>query len=450
MKRKSKIKRRIIIATALVAILIVIGFSMRDRAEGVSVTVAEVGTATITSTVTGTGRIHPEIEVRISSEVAGEIIELPVSDGSRVARGDLLVRVNPDTLDAQVKQQEASLSAIRANSAQNLAEKLKAQLDLRRVEELHQRGFATEDQLDQSRTLLEVRRASHQASLHQIERQEMQLKEARDLLAKASTFSPIEGTVVRLNAEVGDRVVGTGQFEGTQIMRVANLDSMEVRIDVSEADIVHVAVGQIAEVEVDAIPNEMFTGTVTEISHSAQTTAERSQEQLTTFSVKVKLDDPSPRIRPGMTATAEIQTATVEDVVGVPLLSVVVRPAREVREALSQDSDEKTDGKRPADTEGERRERGSGTASSNRNENRSGEARGGRLDQRRIVFVVSDGVAQLREVETGIADRNRIEIKSGLEPGETIVTGSYRALTRELSHGSPIVVEESGRTPWER
>lgn len=437
MKKKNKRRRKILAAVILLIFIAVIGYAMRDKDSGISVTTAEVSRGDITSTVSGTGRIYAEVEVRISSEVSGEIIELPVSDGTRVRRGDLLVRVNPDTLEAQVLQQEAGLSAARASSAQNLAEKLKAQLDLRRIEELHQKGFTTQDQLDQARTMLKVREASYQASQHQIERQEMQLKEARDLLGKASIFAPIEGTVVRVNAEVGDRVVGTGQFEGTQILRVANLDSMEVRIDVSEADIIHVEVGQNASVEVDAIPNEKFTGRVTEIAHSAETTDQRSQEQLTTFSVKVKLDDPNPRIRPGMTATAEIETATVEDAITVPLLSVIVRPAREINEALGESE------RRP-----ERSNGGGERANRDQPRSRSGSPR---AEQTRIVFVVKDNIAHMRRVETGIADRNRIEIKSGLNDGETVITGSYRALTRELSHLSEITVESgSGNNPWER
>lgn len=438
MKKKSKWRRKLIVAVVVLFIAVSIGISLRNKDTGIAVTTAAVRTTDITSTVTGTGRIYAEVEVRISSEVSGEIIDLPVSDGSRVQRGDLLVKVNPDTLEAQVLQQEAGLSAARASSAQNMAEKLKAGLDLRRTNELHQKGFATQDQLDQAHTMLLVREASFQASQHQIERQEMQLKEARDLLGKATIYAPIDGTVVRVNSEVGDRVVGTGQFEGTLILRVANLDSMEVRIDVSEADIVHVEVGQSASVEVDAIPNEKFSGQVTEIAHSAETSDQRSQEQLTTFSVKVKLDDPNPRIRPGMTATAEIETATVMDALTVPLLSVVVRPAREINEALGESE--------------KRQERGNNErAEANGSDARNRGHTSSRPEQTRIVFVVKDNVAHMRKVETGIADRNRIEIKSGLAQGETVITGSYRALTRELSHLSEISIDTDGsKNPWER
>lgn len=422
MKKSRKLKRRIILALVLAA-LIAGGYSLtRSGSDTIQVSVAQVGRGDITSTVTGTGRIHPEIQVRISSEVAGEIIELPVRDGTRVRRGDLILAVNPDTLEAQVRQQEAGLASARSSSAQNRAEMLKAELDLRRTQELFERGFTSQEQLDQARTMVDVRRASYESSLHQIQRQEMQLKEAQDLLAKARTYSPIDGTVVRVNAEVGDRVVGTGQYEGTHVATVANLDSMEVRIDVSESDIVHVAVGQKATIEVDAIPNRVFTGTVSEISHSAANEASRSQEELTTFSVKVQLDEPSQQIRPGMTATAEIETETMEAVLHVPLLAVVVRPATEVQEALGAAGN---DNARP---------------------NRGG-PRGG---QRRVVFVIKDGIAHMRPVETGIADRFRIAILGGLEEGESIVTGSYQVLTRELRHLSEVNASEAPRSPWDR
>lgn len=422
MKKSRKLKRRILLAIVLIG-LVAGGYSLtRKGSDTISVTVTQVGRGDITSTVTGTGRIHPELQVRISSEVAGEIVEFPVRDGTRIQRGELIVAVNPDTLEAQVSQQQAGLAAARSSSAQNRAEMLKAELDLRRTEELFERGFTSQEQLDQARTMLEVRRASHESSLHQIERQEMQLKEAQDLLNKARTYSPIDGTIVRVNAEVGDRVVGTGQYEGTHVATVANLDSMEVRIDVSESDIVHVAVGQRASIEVDAIPNRVFSGTVSEISHSAANEASRSQEELTTFSVKVQFDEPSPQIRPGMTATAEIETETTENTLHVPLLAVVVRPATEINEALGNNGQESD---RPA---------------------RAG-PRGG---QRRVVFVVKDGVAYLRPVETGIADRYRIAIVSGLEEGESVVTGSYQVLTRELRHLSEVNVTEAPRSPWER
>lgn len=406
-------------------------YGWKGGETGIEVTTKTIETGDITSIVTATGRVQPEVEVVISSEVPGEIIELPVKDGDSVGKGDLLVRVNPDTLEAQVAQQEASLASTRASSSQRRAEMLQAELDLKRIEDLNRKGFSTEEELGRAQTRLEVARAAHESSLFQIQREEMQLKEANDLLAKASLYAPISGTVVSLSSELGDRVVGTGQFEGTEIMRIANLARMEVQVDVSEADIVNIDIGQIAAIEIDAYPDAELKGTVTEIANSAITSGNRSQEQLTTFAVRIKIDDPGRSLRPGMTATADIETATVTDVVKAPLGSVVVRPKREVEKAAGEAGDTKDAGEESSEAPRE----------------------GPKSDDRvRVVFVADNNEARLRKVETGIADRDSIEIISGLKAGETIITGSYRALTRELEDGSDIVEPEKpeGASAWAR
>jgi HlyD family secretion protein len=247
----------------------------------------------------------------------------------------------------------------------------------------------------------------------------MQLKEARDKLAKASLYSPITGTIVALRSELGDRVVGTGQFAGTEIMRVADLSAMEVRVDVSEADIIDVKIGDFTKIEIDALPKAEYTGIVSEIANSARTTNERSSEQLTTFQVKVTLKDPGDELRPGMTATADIETKTVEDVIKVPIGSVVVRPKREV-EGEDEEGDEDSESEEDEEDESEKKE-----------DNRV-----------RVVFVAKDNKAELRKVETGIADSDTMEILSGLEVGEKVITGPYRALTRDLKDEAEIREKE--------
>lgn len=420
MSKTSSKKKWIFLALFIVVAAGIAIFSSRDQSDTLEVSIETVERGDITSIVTATGRVEPETEVVISSEVPGEIVDLPVRDGDRVEKGALLARINTDTLDAQMKQQQASLAATRASSAQRRAEMLQAELDLKRLKDLNAKGFATQDELEQASTRLEVAKAALESAMFQIERQEMQLKEATDQLAKASLYAPISGTVVSLSSEIGDRVVGTGQFAGTEIMRVADLSNMVAQVDVSEADIIHVELGQSATVEVDALSDTELAGTVTEIANSAATSGNRSQEQLTTFAVRIKLEEPDRRLRPGMTATADIQTATVTDVVKAPLGSVVVRPKREV------------EGKPPEEqTEDEPGEEGNG---------RSRERDGERV---RVVFVEKDGTAELRAVETGIADRDFIEITSGLEAGESLITGSYRALTRELKDGSSVKKRDS-------
>lgn len=420
-KKKNSLRNGVILLILIGCVGAFAAYALRDKDAAVAVTMETVQTGDITSVVTATGRVYPQVQVNISSEVPGEIIELPVKDGSPVNKGDLLVRVNPDTLEAQVKQQEASLAGTRASSSRRKAQMLQAELDLERIRELHQKGFATKEELDQAETGLEVAQASYQAGLHEIERQEMQLREARDQLAKASIYAPISGTVISLNSEVGDRVVGTGQFEGTRIMAVADLSAMEVRVAVNEADVVDVEIGQTADIEMDALPDLAFTGTVTEIANSAETTDARSREEVTTFITTIELDEPGRRLRPGMSATADIRTATVTDVVKAPLGSVVVRQSKPSNG--TGHSDASNDGGSSADSEKD----------SEKDEPPT------------VVFVADQGMARIREVDTGIADRDFIEIQSGLEAGETIITGSYRALTRELEDGSAIRERESDK-----
>ncbi|MDQ8179061.1 efflux RND transporter periplasmic adaptor subunit [Pelagicoccus sp. SDUM812005] len=412
--------------TALV--IIGLGFAgaskFKKGDQTTEVTVEKAKRGDITSLVTATGKVYPETEVTISSEVAGEIVELPVKDGQLVEKGDVLVSVNPDRLEAQVLQQEAALRANKSNSLESKARMLQAELDLKRQRNLFEKGFATREQLDEAETNLEISQASYQATLSRIEQQEMQLKEARDSLAKATTFSPISGTITSLSSELGDRVVGTGQFEGTEIMRVADLSQMEIRVDVSESDIVQVKIGDPATIEIEALPNEEYNGEVTEIANSASG-GENSSDQLTTFQVKVRLLDPSAKIRPGMTATADIKTQTVKDVVKIPLQAVTVRSKDEVARQLG----EKTDG------EGDSDKRKASEAANGNSRNRD--------NLERVVFLYNDdNTVSLVRVKTGLADNRSIEIKSGIEEGQQIVTGGYRVLTRELEHGKIVKIAE--------
>ncbi|MDQ8204554.1 efflux RND transporter periplasmic adaptor subunit [Pelagicoccus sp. SDUM812003] len=423
--------------TAIVVIGVAL-FAVSKFKKGDTVTEVTVGKAQrgdITATVTATGKIYPEVEVKISSEVGGEIVELPVKDGQKVEKGDLLVRVNPDTLEAQVLQQEAALRATQANSEEARARMLQSELDLKRLKNLYDKGYATLEQIDEAETALEVAKASYRATQSRIEQQEMSLKEAKDSLAKATTFAPIAGTITVLSSELGDRVVGTGQFEGTEILRVADLSQMEVRVEVSETDITQVKIGDKASVEIEALNDRKFDGVVTEIANSANEEGNGgNSDQMTTFLVKVRLESPDSSIRPGMTATADIRTATVEDVVKVPLQSVTVRSRDVVAEQLGENGSGTNEAEEDREPAGENaREDGP----------RFGGAARGADRLERVVFLFQDGVAKLVRVETGLADNRSIEIKSGLEEGAEIITGGYRVLTRELEHDKPVKKAET-------
>lgn len=425
-------KKRIWIPAVIVVGIGILAAGKFNKGDTITeVTLGKASRGDITATVTATGKVFPEVEVKISSEVGGEIVELPVNDGQKVSKGDMLVRVNPDTLEAQVLQQEAALRASLANSDEAKARKLQAELNLKRTRSLFEKGFATTEQVDEAETSLEVSAASYEATLSRIEQQQMSLQEARGDLAKATAFAPIDGTVTALSAELGDRVVGTGQFEGTEIMRVADLSQMEVRVDVSESDIVQVKIGDEATVEIEALSDQEFKGVVTEIANSANSNSQNSNDQLTTFQVKVRLVEPNESIRPGMTATAEIRTQTVKDVVKVPLQAVTVRAKDVVAKQLGEEVEKKDDAPMP-----ENKERGGPG-----NGNRGGDRKKDTLE--RVVFIFQDGVAKIVRVETGLADNRSIEIKSGIEDGQEIITGGYRVLTRELENDKPVKKAEN-------
>ena len=438
-------KKKIALLSVLVAAIAgsIVFAVNRNKEDLVEVTVEEAERRSITSIVSATGRIFPEIEVKISSEVAGEIIELPVVEGQRVEKGDLLVKVDPDRYETQLRQRKVLINTAEARSLEAKAQRLQAQQDLGRVEELFTKGFASEKELEDARTLLEIRKVQEDSALLEIERAKSSWEEAVEVLSKTVTFAPMDGTVTKLDSELGERVVGTGQFAGTEILRVADLSNMEVRIEVSETDIVHVQVKDKATVEVDAMPDEEFEGRVTEISSSAAN-VRQNNDQLTTFEVRIRLDKPSPKLRPGMTATADIETETVFDAISVPMQSVTVRKKEDVRKALDSDAgqdDENRDAE-IEDTEVESPLDGNKRKADDRTRE---EKRGAREDLQRIVFVLKDGKTIMREVKTGIADNTYIEIEEGIMVGEKVVSGSYRAITRQLNHDMEVKIKGSGK-----
>jgi HlyD family secretion protein len=428
-RKKSKKKLIAFLVLIVVAAVAVGTLATRKKEKPIEVTVEKAERRTVTSIVSATGRIFPEVEVKISSEVAGEIIDLPVVEGQLVKKGDLLVKIDPERYEAQVRQREVSINTAKSKSLEAKANRLQAEQDLRRVEELFAKGFTSEKEIEDARTLLQIRKVQEESSLLEIERTESTLEEAQDYLSKTILFAPMDGTISKLDSELGERVVGTGSFAGTEIMRVADLTNIEVRIEVSETDIVHVKIGDKATVEVDAITDEKFEGYVTEISSSAAN-VRQNNDQLTTFEVRIKLVKPSSKLRPGMTATADIETKTVEDAISVPMQSVTVRKKDEVEKALNPDLKDVADkgSKNPpkmGDDESKKPEGEKATKD----------------DLQRIVFIVKEDKVAMRKVKTGIADNTYIVIEEGISPGEEVVSGSYRAITRDLAHDKLVTLK---------
>jgi len=435
-RRKSPIKILFFVCLilAVLAIFPAVIFLKGGKDDSIAVTVEKVELRTVTSEVSATGRIYPEVEVKISSEVSGEIIELPVVEGQLVEKGDLLVKIDPEIYETQLRQRKVSLNSAKAQVLQAKAQLLQAESDLRRIDELYEGAVTTEKELTDARTTKEIRSVQLEAAELEVERQVALLEEMQEALSKTSVYAPMTGTITQLNSELGERVVGTAQYQGTEIMRVADLNNMEVRVEVSETDIVNVKVGDLAKIEVDAMADEEFIGHVTEISSSAASIRENN-DQLTTFEVRIRLEEPSEKMRPGMTATADIQTETAEDALAVPLQSVTVMDKGKLSEALGEKPE-----KDPAESDMPKPDSDKDKESK-------------RDNLQRIVYVVVGGEALVRKVETGIADTSHIVITDGLSEGDQVVSGSYQAITKLLKHKAKVRVEEKpsfGAGNWKK
>jgi HlyD family secretion protein len=416
-------------------------YKRKNADKGFAVTTEKAIIKTITQTVNATGKIQPEVEVKISPEVAGEIIELTVREGSVVKKGDLLVRIKPDTYRYQVEQQEANLVAAKATSVQAKAQLLKAKDDFKRTEDLFNKKLLSDSDYNAARTGVEVAEANYDNSLAQIRRTEGLLSQSRDQLSKTVISSPTDGAVSSLTSEVGERVVGTGSFAGTEIMRVANLDDMEVRANVNENDVVNVKVGDRARITIDAYPGRKFSGVVKEIASAAKTTGLNTQEEVTNFQVKIRIGEKDLRFRPGMSANVDIETKTVENVIAVPIQSVTVR-SREGSKTIEQLAADRE--KKAKETQGD----GSANAVNERQQRER--ERTDRETLLRVVFVRNGETVKMVPVETGIGDTMHMQILSGLKEGEEVVSGPFSVITRSLKDGAKIRLEVPKKKPDEK
>ena len=401
-----------------------------------TVTVEPAARRTIIQLVSATGKIQPEDEVKISPEVAGEIIALPVIEGQAVKKGDLLIRILPDTYKAQVAQQEAAVNAAHAVSLQSKAQLDKAREDLKRYTDLYQRKVINDSDMTNYKTLEQVSEATFNASLAQIAQAESLLSQSRTLLEKTSIFSPIDGVISLLSVKLGERVVATGEFAGTEVMRVADLNHMEARVNVNENDVVNVKDGDEAAISIDAYPNRTFRATVYQIADTAVTTSANTQEEVTNFEVRLRVKLDGAHLRPGMSATADIETATVEGAVAVPIQSVTVRNTADKLSPEERDKQKLASQAAAKAGDNNSVELDKGKALTKRDEN----------DQKKlqkVCFIKKGDKVSQRPVEIGIADNSYLEVKSGVQPGEEVVSGPYRAISRLLKDGAKVVLEKA-------
>src|SRR6476661_6429016 len=325
-KRRQGRRRKILFGSAGAALLLIIALIVAGKREKpIPVTTEKAVRKTILQIVSATGKVQPETEVKISPEVAGEIIELPVADGMGVKKGDLLVKIKPDSYKALLEQQEAAISAAKATNLQQKATMMKTEHDLKRAEDLFNKKLISEQEYNAAQAAYDVAKNTHESSLHEIERAEASSSQARDQLSKTTIYSPLEGTITILNSKLGERLVATGQFAGTEVMRVADLTHMQAIVDVNENDVVNVKLGDKASVKIDAYGDRKFKGTVAQIANTGKTTGAGTQEEVTNFEVKIRIDDHDVSLRPALSCTADIQTNEAKDVVAVPMQAVTIR-----------------------------------------------------------------------------------------------------------------------------
>ena len=433
-QRRARRKKQIIWGSiGLIVLFIVACIIWSRREKPIPVTTEEAIRKTIVQTVSATGKVQPETEVKISPEVAGEIIELPVEDGKRVKQGDLLVRIRPDSYKALVEQQEAAISSAKATNLQQKATMSKTEHDFKRAEDLFGKKLISEQEYNAAEAAYDVAKNTYESSLHEIERAEAGSSQARDQLWKTTIYSPLDGMVTVLNSKQGERLVATGQFAGTEVMRVADLSHMEGRVDVNENDVVNVKVGDKAEVKIDAYGDRKFHGTVYQIANTGKTTGAGTQEEVTNFEVKIRIEDTDVTLKPGLSCTAEIHTNEVKDVVAVPMQAVTIRTGEsnlspEEIEKKKQKIAQRDKGDNNAEFVNERAEK---AAQKEEREKIS-----------KVVFLKKGGKAQVVKVTTGISDDTYTEIKSGIQPGDEVISGSYSAISRKLKDGAKVTYDK--------
>ena len=377
--------------------------------DTLSVQTAKVERQKIVQKVNGTGKIQPKTQVKISADVSGKITKLPVEEGDWVEKGTLLLQLDQTRFLAAVESAEANVRSAEANATLVKENMAKAEKEYSRSKELLAKNMESQANFDALDAAYKVEAARYKSVQDEVEQARAALKQARDDLSKTTIYAPMAGTISDLNKEEGEIAIGS-QFQPDVILVLADLSEMEAQINVDENDIVSVAIGQEAEIEVDALLDQRLKGVVTEIANSANASGAGSADQKTEFEVKIAISDPPETLRPGMTASADISTKTNDDAVSVPIQSVAVRTVDQLKKAGEEQTD--AEAKYTPDREG----------------------------FVEIVFCIEDGKAVAKQVKTGIQSDEQIEILDGLQVGDEVVSGSYRALSRDLKNGGLISV----------
>jgi len=404
-------KKPLLIGAAIVVVGAVFAGNVLKKGgeKPLEVQTDEVTRRKIVQKVNATGKIQPKTQVKISADVSAKITRLAVVEGQWVEKGTFLVELDRERYLAAVESAEATVRSAQANATLVHENLKKTEKDFTRSKELMTQGLESEAVFDDKQAAYQVEAARYDAALNQVEQAKAVLKQARDDLSKTTIYAPMSGTISDLDKEEGEIAIGS-QFQEDVILVIADLDEMEAQVNVDENDIVSVAVGQEAEIEVDALPDQVLRGVVEEIANSASVMGSGSAPQKTEFEVKIRIVDPPQTLRPGMTASADVFTKTNDSAISVPIQSVAIRTVDQL--TMPGESREEAEKRYAADRDG----------------------------FVEIVFCVEDGKAVAKQVKTGIQSDEFIEVLEGLEEGAEIITGSYRAISKDLDNGAGVTI----------
>lgn len=419
---KSKTTRRIVIAVVLLLLVALLPLVCRKRDQAVAVTTEKVTRRDLTELIVANGKIQPVVQVVISPEVAGEIVALPVREGDQVKKGDLLVQIKADTYKASRNSAESSYKSALSSETLARAEMDRAAAEFQRNEQLFKNQLVSDSVMLDFKTAYEVARLRYTNSIHSVAQAGFSLDKAIEDLSKTTILAPIDGTVTRLQSQLGERVLGTSFNKGTEIMTISDLNLMEARVDIGEVDVVLIKPGQKARLEVDAFRDKKFTGVVTEIANSSKGSASAlgasSSQEATKFEVRIRINE-NESFRPGMSVSAEIESRYVTNALTVPYAAVTTR----LPKTNSGTNSSPSVTKKPA-----------GPAEGNPAELKSKDV----PKQIEVVFTVTNDQVKMTPVKIGISDGNYWEVTEGLSEGQEFVSGSYKAVNKELEDGKKI------------
>jgi HlyD family secretion protein len=391
-------KKILLIVGGVIIIAAIVILNVMKKDKGVMVTVEKIEQGSVQAKVTGSGQIKPAVEVKISANVAGKIVKLNAKEGDRVKAGMMLVALDPTQYEAAVERSKSALLSAKANEK-------KAKSELNRSKELFEKKLV-------SLADYESAEAAYESAMSTRMQTDAALKEAREALHKTRLYTTMDGVVTKLDKEVGEMAIGA-QFQEDVIMVVSDLSKIEAVIEVDENDVINVSIGDSSSIELDAFPDTSFTGVVTKIANSAITVGAGTQEQVTNFEVTVTFDNPDPRFRPGMSATVDIMTQRLDNVIKVPIQAVTVRDEKKLKKKES--------------IEEKNIEKGKEKSASKMNE---------------VVFVVENGKAIAKPVKLGISDDMFYAVLSGLNAGEEVITGPFKILSKSLNDGDLVQIKD--------